>query len=110
MVANRDCDLPGAANLKTLNRLIGTWNVSGEAQGTVAFEWLDDAAIIQRVSLGEAQGIEVIRDDDSTKALQSYYFDHSDRYAIDGDTLTVSLDMPDRGGAFTARFHQGSQP
>jgi len=29
------------AGLKVLDRLVGTWRVSGETQGTITYEWLD---------------------------------------------------------------------
>jgi len=33
---------PGPApNLEGLGRLVGTWEMSGDVQGTVSYEWMD---------------------------------------------------------------------
>ena len=84
--------------LQELRRIIGTWKVSGEARGTASYDWFDSKnAIIQRVSLGDTKGIEFIRYDSTTKALQSYYFDRSGsqvltyRYSIKGDEFRIEL-------------------
>jgi hypothetical protein len=53
-------------NLKNLgNRLVGAWEVSGDAQGRVTFEWMDGGFfLIQHVELEQygqkVRGIEVI--------------------------------------------------
>ncbi|MEK7153268.1 MAG: hypothetical protein AAB834_04935 [Patescibacteria group bacterium] len=95
--------------LKSLEVLVGTWNVSGEAHGQVSFEWVEGKRILlQRVDLDGAKGIEVIRYDQERKVLTSYYFDNSGSkvlnyiYKVANRTLTVTLDMPDRKGALTA--------
>ena len=105
--------LRGRDRLRELSRIIGTWRVSGEARGIATYEWFDQRySIIQRVNLGETRGIEFIRYDDQTKALQSYYFDRSGsqvltyRYSIKGDEFRIELDMPDRQGAFVATFSE----
>ena len=51
---------PDAA-LKRLGRLVGTWQVSGEAHGTVTYAWMEGGFfLIQHVDLGQAKGIEII--------------------------------------------------
>jgi hypothetical protein len=39
-------------DLKNLDRLVGTWEMSGEVQGKVAFEWMEGGFfLIQHVDL-----------------------------------------------------------
>lgn len=39
-------------DLRSLDRLVGTWQVSGEAQGTVTYEWMEGGFfLIQHVDL-----------------------------------------------------------
>jgi hypothetical protein len=52
-------------DLKSLNKLVGTWEVSGGAQGMVAFEWMEGGFfLIQHVDLEQygqkIKGIEII--------------------------------------------------
>jgi hypothetical protein len=48
-------------DLQTLDRLIGTWNVSGEAEGTVRYECAEGGFFLfQHVELGGSKGLEVI--------------------------------------------------
>jgi hypothetical protein len=48
-------------DLATLDRLIGTWEVSGEAEGTVRYEWAEGGFFLfQHVDLGGSRGLEVI--------------------------------------------------
>ena len=52
-------------DLKCLDRLVGTWEVSGGAQGGIRFEWMEDGFfLIQRVELEQIgqkiKGIEII--------------------------------------------------
>ncbi len=44
---------PGS-DLKALDRLVGTWEMSGDVEGCVSFEWMEgDFFLIQRVDLGQ---------------------------------------------------------
>jgi hypothetical protein len=55
--------LPTAPNpdMQSLNRLVGTWTVSGEAEGTVTYEWAEGGFfLLQHVDLGHAKGLEII--------------------------------------------------
>ena len=33
-------------DLKALNRLVGTWHVSGGAQGTITYEWMEGGSFL----------------------------------------------------------------
>ena len=47
---------------KRLDRLVGTWELSGDTEGTVTYEWMEGGFfLIQHVDLGpEAKVLEVI--------------------------------------------------
>ena len=52
-------------DLKSLERLVGTWQVSGGTEGTVRFEWMEgDFFLMQHVDLEQyeqqVKGLEVI--------------------------------------------------
>ena len=52
-------------DLKGLDRLVGTWEMSGGAQGKVSFEWIEGGFfLIQRVDLEQygqrIKGLEII--------------------------------------------------
>ena len=51
-----------APDLRALDRLVGTWELSGDVAGTVTYEWMEGGFfLLQRVDLGpEAKGLEVI--------------------------------------------------
>ncbi|WP_339265105.1 hypothetical protein MKY48_17840 [Paenibacillus sp. FSL W8-0187] len=91
-------------DLQTLNRLVGTWDISGGAEGTVTYEWMEGGHfLIQRVQLSqngqEVKGIEFIGhlkpfgERTSTDIRSRYYdtlgntFDYV--YEIEGDTLVI---------------------
>ena len=39
-------------DLRSLDRLVGTWEMSGDVQGTVVFEWMEGSFfLVQRVDL-----------------------------------------------------------
>ena len=62
--AHQQPQQPGPS-LKNLDRLVGTWEMSGEVQGKVAFEWMDGGFfLIQHVDLEQhgqkIKGIEII--------------------------------------------------
>lgn len=87
-------------DLKTLDRLVGTWKVSGGAQGQTTYEWMDGGFfLIQHVELGGEKGIEIIGhvqrygQEPSPDIKSSYFgsggatFDYT--YQIEGDTLMI---------------------
>ena len=88
-------------DLRTLERLIGTWRVSGEAEGTVTYEWVDGGFFLfQHVELGGSRGLEIIgheqRYGEAPSAdIRSRYYGFSSgetldyTYELQGDTLTI---------------------
>lgn len=104
MAAQQQAPAPDA-DLKRLDRLVGTWQVSGEAQGRVSYEWMEGGFfLIQRVDLvhegHQNKGIEIIgherafgAEGPSADIKSRYYgadgstFDYV--YELDGDTLTI---------------------
>lgn len=91
--------------LKRLDRLVGTWKVSGEARGQVTFEWMEGGFfLIQRVDLeqyGQSnKGIEIIGRErafgatEPSEDIKSRYYDiHGNTfdyvYELEGETLTI---------------------
>jgi hypothetical protein len=87
-------------DLKSLDRLVGTWKVSGGAEGQTTYEWMEGGFfLIQHVQLGEDKGIEIIGHEQkygqepSADIKSRYYgsmgstFDYV--YEIQGDTLMI---------------------
>ncbi|MER7417506.1 hypothetical protein ABT346_12110 [Micromonospora peucetia] len=93
-----------SVELKALDRLVGTWTVTGGAEGTVTYEWMEGGFfLLQRVALtqfgqpvtglevignlrpfGEPVGADVVsRFYDSTGNTLDYV------YELTGDTLTI---------------------
>lgn len=101
--------------LRSLDRLVGTWNASdpsgrGGISGQTRFEWMKgDEVLLQWIDFGGAVGLEVIAFDDASSTLRSHYFDRHGgileyTYALDGDQLTIRIDMDGRSGRFLATF------
>jgi hypothetical protein len=89
-------------DLKRLgDALLGTWNVSGGAQGQVRFEWMEGGFfLIQHIELGDNRGIEIIGHERGFGAaepgedIKSRYYGNKGEtfdyvYELDGDTLTI---------------------
>lgn len=87
-------------DLKPLDRLVGTWNVSGGTQGQVRYEWMEGGFfLLQHVALGANKGLEIIGhvqlfgEEPSADIKSRYYggggetFDYV--YELEGDTLTI---------------------
>lgn len=87
-------------DLKSLERLVGTWKVTGGAEGQTVYEWMAGGFfLIQHVELGESKGIEIIGHEHkygeapSPDIKSRYYgefgntFDYV--YEIQGDTLMI---------------------
>ena len=97
--------------LRTLDVLVGTWNVSGEAHGQVSFEWMTGGYfLMQRVNLGGSKGVEIIGYDAASNSLKSRYFGNGGEileytYEVEDDTLIVSIDMPHAEGDFIGTFN-----
>ena len=89
------------ADLKTLGRLVGTWTVSGEASGTVTYEWTEGGFfLLQHVDLDGNRGLEVIGHEskygeEPSADIRSRYYGFSEgetldyTYDVTGDTLTI---------------------
>ena len=89
------------ADLKSLERLIGTWTVSGEAEGTVTYEWAEGGFfVLQHVELGGSRGLEIIGHEQKygeapSADIRSRYYGFSSgetleyTYELAGDTLTI---------------------
>jgi hypothetical protein len=88
-------------NLKRLARLVGAWELSGDVEGTVKYEWMEGGFfLIQHVDLGpEAKGMEVIGherplgSEPSADVKSRFYGNTGDTlgytYQLEGDTLTI---------------------
>ena len=88
-------------DLQTLSRLVGTWTVSGEAEGTVTYEWTEGGFfLLQHVDLGGNRGLEVIGHEskygeEPSADIRSRYYGFSEgetldyTYEIVNDTLTI---------------------
>jgi hypothetical protein len=93
------------AQLKALDRLVGTWRTTGGAEGTVTFRWLDGGFfLVQEVELEQygqrISGVEMIGRERPFGAEQPgadiksrFYDSHGNTfdyvYELDGDTLTI---------------------
>jgi hypothetical protein len=91
-------------DLEGLSKLVGTWNVTGGAQGQVTYEWMEGGFfLIQHVDLEQDgvrhKGIEIIGHEQTFGAppsedIKSRYYDSNGAtldyvYEVEGDTLTI---------------------
>ena len=91
-------------DLKNLDRLVGTWEMSGDVQGRVAFEWMEGGFfLIQRVDLGRPEnrieGIEIIGHErpfgaEPSEEIKSRFYSNTGYtldyvYELEGYTLTI---------------------
>jgi hypothetical protein len=91
-------------SLKNLDRLVGTWEMSGNVQGRVTFEWMEGGFfLIQYVDLEHhgqrIKGIEIIgherpfRAEPSENIKSRFYSNMGDTldyvYELEGDNLTI---------------------
>src|SRR5918998_805194 len=92
------------SDLKNLDKLVGTWEMSGEVQGRVSFEWMEGGFfLIQRVELGRPEhrikGIEIIGQErrfgaEPSEDIKSRFYSNTGDpldyvYELEGDTLTI---------------------
>ncbi len=91
--------------VRSLDRLVGTWRISGEAEGQVSYEWLEGGFfLVQHVDLHQAgqhsKGIEVIGRErpfgaaEPGQDIRSRYYDNHGNtfdyvYELEGQTLTI---------------------
>jgi len=91
-------------DLKSLDRLVGTWKVSGGAQGQVTYEWMEGGFfLMQHFDLEleghKIKGIEIIGhlqpfEGQLSEAIKTRIYDNMGNtfdyvYELDGDTLTI---------------------
>jgi hypothetical protein len=94
------------AQLKALDRLVGTWRVSGGTTGTVTYRWMDGGFfLLQDVEMKDGdgrsiKGFEVIGRlrtfgaEKPSEDIKSRYYDADGNtfdyvYELEGDTLTI---------------------
>jgi hypothetical protein len=101
--------------LGSLDRLVGSWQVSDPTgangiSGKTSYEWLPGGFfLMQNIDFGDTKGIEMIGYDKESRSLKSQFFGASElileyTYKIEGDILTISIEMPQAKGQFAARF------
>ncbi|HUG82966.1 MAG TPA: hypothetical protein VMM13_00290 [Euzebya sp.] len=93
-----------AADLAGLNRLVGRWRISGGAEGTVTYEWMEGGFfLVQHVDLVQygqrITGIEIIGHErdfgvEPGEDIRSTFYDSAGDtlryvYELDGETLTI---------------------
>lgn len=96
--------VPPSAAVTALDRLVGTWTVSGGAEGEVTYEWMEGGYfLLQRVRLTqfgqEVSGLEVIGNlhpfgEPVGQDVVSRFYDSLGNtldyvYELEGDTLTI---------------------
>lgn len=87
--------------LRALEKLVGTWKVSGETQGQLTYEWLDGGFFLIARGDTEQGGkrtkhIEIIGYDHAAGASPSDVMT-SRLYTNGGDTLSYTHEIDDRG-------------
>ena len=91
-------------DLEGLDRLVGTWNVTGGAKGQVTYEWMEGGFfLLQDVDLEQdgqrIKGIEIIGHErpfgaEPSQDIASRFYDSVGNtldyvYELEGDTLTI---------------------
>jgi hypothetical protein len=92
------------SDLRNLDRLVGTWQISGGAQGRVRYEWLEGGFfLLQHVDLEQyghrIKGIEIIGHErpfgsEPAEDMTSRFYDNAGNtldyvYELEGDELTI---------------------
>lgn len=90
--------------MEELDRFVGTWKLSGEAEGTVRFEWMEGRFfLIQHVDLQQngqtVKGVEIIGKlrpfgGETSEEIHSRFYDSMGNtldyvYELDGDEITI---------------------
>lgn len=85
---------PPNPDLRSLDRLVGAWDVSGGAEGRVTYEWMEGGYfLLQRVDLGQgARGLEIIGHERTFGAEPSAEIT-SRFYSDSGDTLDYTYEL-----------------
>jgi hypothetical protein len=107
--------------LRSLDRLVGTWNVTdptakGEINGRVRFEWMEGGCfLIQHVDLDhtghKVQGMEIIGYDEASGSLKSHYFGNEPgileyTWEVTPETLTIWFGDKGSPGAYRGKFSE----
>jgi hypothetical protein len=105
--------------LRRLDRLTGTWRVTGGAEGTVTYEWMEGGFfLVQRVDLEQQgqriRGVEIIGHirpfgQEPSEDIKSRFYDSQGNaldyvYEIEGDTLTIWGEERGSPAYFKGRF------
>jgi hypothetical protein len=92
------------ADIAALDRLVGTWKVSGDSEGTVTYEWMEGGHfLLQHVDLTSADdhnvGLEVIGHvrrfgEEPSRDIHSRFYGSKGEsldyvYELEGDVLTI---------------------
>ncbi len=93
--------------LKSLNVMVGTWNIEGreagsdgEIRGQVAFEWMEGGFfLVQRVYIDyggrKITGVEYVGYDESNEVLKSYFFGNTGSGPFPGPALEYVWEVGD---------------
>jgi hypothetical protein len=111
-------------DLKSLDRLVGTWEMSGDVEGRVSFEWMEGGFfLIQRVDLGQGEGqrikgIEIIGHErlfgaEPGEEIKSRFYSNTGDtldyvYELEGDTLTIWAGERGSPAYYRGTFGEGS--
>ncbi|MGY1706562.1 hypothetical protein ACI79C_18500 [Geodermatophilus sp. SYSU D00697] len=107
---------PRTAALRSLDRLVGTWTVSGtdDLTGEVRYAWMEGGAfLVQHVDLhaadGPTRGVEYIGYEEASGKLRSHFSGAGGEvleytYQLEGDLLTIWFGGPDSPARFEGRF------
>jgi hypothetical protein len=108
-------------DLKGLERLVGTWTVSGGAQGTATYEWMEGGFfLVQHVELEQygqqIKGMEIIGHEqqfgaEPSAGIKSRFYDNLGNtldyvYELEGDTLTIWGGEKGSPAYYQGRFNQ----
>jgi hypothetical protein len=110
------------SDLKALDKLVGTWKVSGDPQGQVRFEWMEGGYfLVQHVELEyggrQIKGTEIIGhlrriDEAPSSEIWSRFYSTTDGLTLDyvyqlaGDALTIWYGEKDSPNHFTGKFSE----
>ena len=115
---------PPSAHMRSLRRLLGTWEVTGGATGTVRYAWMEgEHFLLQHVELDQygerIVGLEVIGHlrpfgEDASEHVHSRFYDNNGNtldyvYELDGDTLRIWAGEKGSPAYFEGRFTDGDR-
>jgi hypothetical protein len=104
-------------DLRSLDKLMGTWKISGEAEGTVTYEWMEGGFfLIQHIDLGHTKGMEIIGHlrgygEEPSKDIKSRYYSSGGEsldytYEVAGNTLMIWFGERDSPAYFKGEFSE----